>query len=196
MKENIYDKKWNGKGYDENLNITYELINGDGKVKEYDYEGRLEFEGEYINGKLIYKGEYRKGRKTGNGDDYSNENISILKINNNDNFQGEFLFNRKWTGKEYDKNGNLVCEIINGKGKGKEYYSSGKLKFEGEYFDGRKWNGKEYDENGELKCEFKNGHGFGKEYGYNSKIIFEGEYLNEKRNGKGKEYDNNDKKNI
>ena len=33
--EYLYDKKWNGKGYDENHNIIYELINGSGKVKEY-----------------------------------------------------------------------------------------------------------------------------------------------------------------
>ena len=38
MMENIYTKKkWNGKGYDENLNIIYELINGNGKIKEYSY---------------------------------------------------------------------------------------------------------------------------------------------------------------
>ena len=36
-------KKWNGKGYDENGNIIYELING--KVKEYNDNGKLEFEG-------------------------------------------------------------------------------------------------------------------------------------------------------
>ena len=31
----LYLRKWNGKGYDENGNIIYELINGNGKVKEY-----------------------------------------------------------------------------------------------------------------------------------------------------------------
>ena len=31
--EYLYNKKWNGKGYDENGNIIYELINGTGKVK-------------------------------------------------------------------------------------------------------------------------------------------------------------------
>ena len=49
--EYLYRKKWNGKGYDENLNIIYELINGNGQVKEYDYFGKLEFEGEYLNDK-------------------------------------------------------------------------------------------------------------------------------------------------
>ena len=43
-------KKYNGKGYDENGNIIYELKNGTGKGKEYDYSGNLRFEGEYLNG--------------------------------------------------------------------------------------------------------------------------------------------------
>ena len=52
--EFLYDKKWNGKGYDENGNIIYELMNGTGKVKEYNmFNGKLEFEGEYLNGKKI-----------------------------------------------------------------------------------------------------------------------------------------------
>ena len=49
--EVLYDKKWNGKGYDEYGNVIYELKNGNGKVKEYDYYGRLIFEGEYLDGK-------------------------------------------------------------------------------------------------------------------------------------------------
>ena len=74
--EYLYDKKWNGNGYDENGNIIYELIKGNGKVKEYDYDGSLRFEGEYKNGKrngkgkeydfkgiLIFEGEYLNGNK-------------------------------------------------------------------------------------------------------------------------------------
>ena len=49
--EYLYYKKFNGKGYDENGNIIYELINGNGKVKEYNIYGNLIFEGEYLNGK-------------------------------------------------------------------------------------------------------------------------------------------------
>ena len=49
--EYLFDRKYNGKGYDENGNIIYELINGNGKVKEYDFERRLIFDGEYLNGK-------------------------------------------------------------------------------------------------------------------------------------------------
>ena len=32
----LYNRKWKGKGYDENGNIIYILNNGNGKVKEYD----------------------------------------------------------------------------------------------------------------------------------------------------------------
>ena len=53
--EFLYNKKWDGKGYDVNGNIIYELINGNGKVKEYLF-GQLEYEWEYINGKKIGKG--------------------------------------------------------------------------------------------------------------------------------------------
>ena len=44
--EFLFDKKWNGKGYDENGNIIYELINSNGKVKEY-----------YLNNKFSYSKE-------------------------------------------------------------------------------------------------------------------------------------------
>ena len=48
--EFLFDKKYNGKGYDENGNIIYELINGTGKVKEYDIYGKLIYEGNYLIG--------------------------------------------------------------------------------------------------------------------------------------------------
>ena len=57
--EFLFDYKWNGKGYDENGNIIYELINGNGKVKEYNKNGKLIFEGEYLNGKK-WNGIYRE----------------------------------------------------------------------------------------------------------------------------------------
>jgi len=41
-----------------------------------------------------------------------------------------------------------------GKGKGKEYYDNGELKFEGQYLNGRKHGkGKEYNKNGELNIK-------------------------------------------
>ena len=42
--------KWNGKGYDYNNNIVYELKDGRGLIKEY-FNDKLKFEGEYKNGK-------------------------------------------------------------------------------------------------------------------------------------------------
>ncbi len=42
-------KKLNGKGYDKNGNLDYELINGSGKMKEYNQDDELIEEGEYLN---------------------------------------------------------------------------------------------------------------------------------------------------
>ena len=57
-------------------NKVYELKNGEGYIKEYNYKGNLVFEGEYLNGKrngkgkeydldgtLIFEGEYLNGQK-------------------------------------------------------------------------------------------------------------------------------------
>ena len=69
-------KKYNGKGYDKDDNIVYELKNGNCKIKEYNrYNFKLMFEGEYLNGKrngkckeyvdgkLIFEGVYLNGKK-------------------------------------------------------------------------------------------------------------------------------------
>ena len=80
-------------------------------------------------------------------------------------YEGEFLYNKKWNGKGYDKYGNIIYELKNGNGKVREYdINNDKLKFEGEYLNGKR-NGK------------------GKEYGYNGKLKFEGQFLNDKRIG-------------
>ena len=47
--EYLFDYKYKGRGYDKNGNVIYELTNGNGKLKEYDTEGNLLFEGEYLN---------------------------------------------------------------------------------------------------------------------------------------------------
>ena len=163
--EFLYDKKWNGKGYDKYGNISYELINGNGKVKEYNLKGTLIFEGEYLNGKK-WKGIERKSDEFG----FS--------------FNCEYS-NGKGKGFEYE-HGILQFEgeYINGQrnGKGKEYNSDNKIKFEGEYLNGqRNGKGKEYDWNGKLvfEGEYLNGQrnkGIG--YDLSGNIIFEGEYLN------------------
>jgi len=91
--EFLYNQKWNGKGYDENGNIIYELKNGNGKVKEYYYDGVLEFEGEYLNGKrhgkgkeyyhngdLEYEGEYLNGKRNGKGFEYKKDTTICFEV--------------------------------------------------------------------------------------------------------------------
>ena len=87
-------------------------------------------------------------------------------INEKLEYEGEFLFNRKWNGKGYDENGNVIYELKNGNGKVKEYYDNGNIKFKGEYLNGK--------QNGE-----------GKEYYESGELIFEGEFVNDFY-GKGK----------
>ena len=65
-------------------NSIYELIKGTGKIKEYNEDGELEFEGEYLNGKRwngkgkdyydgkkSYEGEYLNGERNGKGKEYN-----------------------------------------------------------------------------------------------------------------------------
>jgi len=204
--ELLYDKPWNGKGYDLKGKLIYKLINGNGKIKEFDDEGRIEYIGEYKNGKrngkgkeydnngrIKYEGEYVNGYWNGKGKEYY--------INGNVIFEGEYLEGKKWTGKGYDINKNLIYEIKSGAGLIKEFEETGKLiTFEGEYKNGeRNGKGKEYNK-GELLFdgEFLDGkrwNGKGKEYAdYNNEDLnFEGEYLNGKRwNGEGYDSDNLD----
>ena len=56
--EYLNGERWNGIGYDGKGNLTFQLKNGTGKVKEYDgYSGNnLKFDGEYLNGKKHGKG--------------------------------------------------------------------------------------------------------------------------------------------
>ena len=139
----IYGIKYNGKGYDQYGNIIYELKNGRGYIKELDYYGDLICEGEYINGKrngkgkeyydktLIFDGIYLYNYKK-KGKEYLNGKLE---------FEGEYLNNKKWNGKGYDKNGNIIYELNNGKGTNREYneyYDN--LIFEGEYRNGKKLN--------------------------------------------------------
>ena len=70
----------------------------------------MRFDGEYLN-------DYRfKGKEFKNG--------KLI-------YEGQYLYSKKWNGKGYDENGNIIIDLINGKGKFKEYYK-GKLRFEGE----------------------------------------------------------------
>ena len=112
-------------------------------------------------------------------------------------FQGEYINGVKY-GKEFDIHGNVVFkgEYFNGKrfnGRGKEFYSDGKLKFEGDYIMGVK-KGKEYfinASNGNLillggitsdnETKSDNNIFKGKEYDNSGNIIFEGDFSIGKR---------------
>ena len=103
-------KRWNGKGYNKNECIKFEIKNGNGK--EYNKKGDMEFEikngkgniKEYTdNDKLEYEGEYLNGERNGKGKEYYNDG--------NLKFEGEYLNGKRWNGK------------------GKEYYNNGKLKY-------------------------------------------------------------------
>ena len=127
-------------------------------------------------------------------------------------YEGEYLFDKIRNGVKYDKDGNILYEINNGKGsikkyykngklkieisylndlkngKGKEYYENGAIKYEGEYINFKRWNGNGYNLSNNIVYELKEGKGFVKEYYSNGKLEFEGQYLNGEKNGKGKEY--------
>ena len=214
-----YIKEYDYKG---RLEYEGEYINGErnGIGKEYDSDDdKLEYEGNffngkrngkgkeyYKNGKLLFEGEYLNGKKwNGNGYNVNGKIEFSIKVGKGnikeyDNYNGRLIFEgeylngaRNGKGKEYDFYRKLKFEgeYLNGKrnGKGKEYYTNGNLKFEGEYLNEKKWNGNGYNINGNKEFELKDGKGNIKEYEFFDKLVFEGEYLNGKRNGKGKEFD-------
>ena len=111
-----------------------------GKGKEY-----------YINDKLEYIGEYKNGKRNGIGKEY-NYNGNLL-------FEGIFLYNNRFIGKEYTNN---------------------RIEYEGEYLFNKKWKGKGYDENGNIIYELKNGSGPIKYY-TNNNLLFDGFVKNGKK---------------
>jgi len=133
----------------------------------------------YINKKKKFEGEYSNGIKiNGTGYDKMGNEIYVINYKNvterytnkNPVFSGKYLNGKKYNGIGYDINGNKAYEIKLGRGKVKEFFDDGVLKFEGEYYNGER-------------------NGQGKRYDYEGEILFEGIYLNgEKWTGKGKEY--------
>ena len=65
-------KRWNGIGYNKNGIIECEIKNGNGKGKEF-----------YFNGELMLEGEYIYGERNGKGKEY-NPNIEL-------EYEGEYL---------------------------------------------------------------------------------------------------------
>ena len=149
-----------------------EFLNGKkwkGKFKRYDFNGPVIYESEYLGNT---RKEYRLGKLI---------------------FEGEYLNEKKWNGKGYDKNGEVIYEIKDGKGTIKEYFDFNILRYEGEYSNGlRNGKGKEYNFRGDkviFEGEFLNGKKWnGKETYLDNEDGFEGEIVNGRRwNGKGKE---------
>ena len=61
-----FHKRKDKKGDKGNHNVVYQLKEGKGFIKEYNGEGDLIFEGEYLN-----------GERNGNGKKYDEESINI-----------------------------------------------------------------------------------------------------------------------
>ena len=125
-----------------NLSEKYIIYEENGKRKEYDLDGDLLFEGVYLKGKRngegkeynldgkIFEGEYLNGNKNGKGKEYY--------IDDKLKFEGEYLKGKRWNGKGYDRNNNIIYILKEGKGYVKEYEFDGGLEFEGEYLNGEK----------------------------------------------------------
>ena len=152
-----------------------------GKCKEFDIEGNVIYEGEYLNGK-----------RHGIGKEYS--------INNNVDFDGEFKEGKRWEGNanEFNSKGNLIFNglYLNGKkfnGKEINYFDDEeKIRYEAEYKDGLLYNVKGYNKDGKIfnniDFEIKNGDGIFKDF-YNDtnlKCVFN--YKQGKKNGKAISY--------
>ena len=117
-------------------NVTNLWKDGKGFMKEIDID--FSFEGKYINGEkngkgteyllhyIWFEGEYFDGKKNGKGKEYNfceciefdgdylddfrrkgkeyyyDEEEEIVE------YEGEYKYGRKWNGKGYDKNGNII----------------------------------------------------------------------------------------
>ena len=173
--------------------------NGEGK--EYYDNLRIQFEGEYLDGKrwngIVY---YYNGNKKYEIKEGKEEEEEITNINNTFYNVGkstiEILLERLKERqiifkKKVRKERKSVKNFLNGNAKKEKFNKI--VKFEGKYINGKlNGKGKQYfwDElifEGEYMDGKKNG--FGTEYYNNGKIKFEGEYQDGKINGKGKEYD-------
>ena len=160
--EYLNNTRWNGKMYNNINDEIYELKKGKGFIKLYDEDGKLGYEGEYLNGK---------------GKEYYN--YGQLK------FEGEYFNGKKWNGKGYDNSNKCVYELKNGNGHIKEYGKQGKLSFDCDYINGEINGTTRFYKNGWIifEGEFVNGNRHRKgieydDYYYRKEILkFEGDYL-------------------
>ena len=127
-------KQWNGKGYDGEGNVAIELKNGMGDLKIYLEGHVLRAEGKYLNGEtngkfkmytdqiVTFDGEYLCGKKHGSIKEYDNKGLiqfDGIYINGHKRsgksnikgkleYEGEYLFDKKFNGKGYDENSNVI----------------------------------------------------------------------------------------
>ena len=201
-------KKWEGKGYDPDHNIIYELNNGKGNIKVYDfYNGQLIFEGEYEKGQrngkgkefdgagnLIFDGEFKNGKKW-NGKYYNNINNGDIKFKNNPYESNDInkkvddnSFN-KLDNKKDNEEYNPFDELENIKNNNEYNYYNELI--DKDKIDGEKENINEREEHNNENniVTFINGYGYITKYDpFLDKLVFEGQYSNGERNGKGIEY--------
>ena len=115
---------WDGIGYNNKGEKIFEIKNGRcDKIKEFNKDGILIFEGEYING-IKYNG-------------------ILYDINNPKNKTVIKEGKSKEIIKRYNKDNKLIFEgeYLEGVFDGKEYNDNGNLKYEGTFLDNKKWNG-------------------------------------------------------
>ena len=158
-------KIWNGKGYDINGKLEFEVKDGNGKGKEY----------QICSGNIIFEGEYLNGIRNGKGKEYYNDyDDLILK------FEGEYLNGKEWKGKRYYDDGKIESEgIFFENGNIKQYHRNGKLGFEKEIYNENEYKEKKYYENGKLgfESEILNGEYYEKNYNNYGKLEFESKTL-------------------
>ena len=128
---------WDGDFFHpKNFEKTGKLDMGKGSIIEYNFEGNLQFVGEYKDGMKFSGKEYNKFGK---------------KI-----FEGLYKNNLRWNGKFFSPNQSKFTEIKEGNGNIKEYNTKEVLVFKGELKNGFRYcgRGKEfYEENGNIKLD-------------------------------------------
>jgi antitoxin component YwqK of YwqJK toxin-antitoxin module len=194
--EYLNGRRWNGQTYTFNGIKEFDIINGEGYIREYNIHGIKTYEGDIVNGikegfgkdfsqgKIEYEGIFKNGKREVEGVEYYS--------NGRKEYEGGYLGGeRNGKGKEYDFDDNLKYDgdysVGFWNGQGKEYHS-GKLVFSGYFKWGKRWNGIGYDNYGNKIYELKNGCGIVKEYNEDGILLYDGEYKNGVKYGLGKEY--------
>ena len=205
IKEDIRKRRNDGKYingkfiYDDGKYYIGEYKNNipNGKGIKYYKNGKILYDGNFINGKFegngkyiweygtYYIGQWKNGLRHGKGTDYYSD--------------GKIMYEGDWVNNKREGNGKLIWkdgayyigQFKNGLriGKGTIYYSNGD-KYEGDFVNGkREGNGKYiWKDGGYYIGQYKNGlkNGKGTDYYSDGKIKYEGDFVNDKFEGNGK----------